>query len=260
MPVPGSASRVLVVEPDDELRDLLSVILSEEDYAVESVTSLKDALPRLAEQVFGLILADLYIGRSPHSFTEAHVLRRRAHPIPIGLLTTQKFDAEEVVRQGFAFLIREPFEITELLSIVAATMRRPLSAEQERQAKVAQGFFVAIQNLDWRALETLCAEDIIYYPLAPAHPARKIQGFSAYRSFTESQRLAYAAYAIEELLIFPTPRGLVAIYRSSWLGPDSKIQRQTGATFLHFRGERIAQIGLRMNIVRLKDMPSAAAE
>src|SRR5690242_8352498 len=146
---PASAlPRILIVERDDELLQALATLLQGEGYEVSTTSSLEGALKQLDRQVFSLALVDLFIGHSPHTFTEGHILRRRAHPTPVGLLTTQDLAPEEAIHQGFAFLLREPFEIEDLLSLVATTINQPLSPEQEHQAEIVRCFFTALQNAD----------------------------------------------------------------------------------------------------------------
>src|SRR5579885_2352347 len=109
------AARILVVEPDDDLREALHTTLQEEGYQVSIAASLQHALSAVDEQSFHLILADIFVGRSPHSFTEAHILRRHVHPTPLAVLTTQQIDQEEAARQKFAFIAQMPFDLAELL-------------------------------------------------------------------------------------------------------------------------------------------------
>jgi len=243
--VPG----ILIVERDDELRDLLNTLLSEEGYEVHAVSALNDAVRRLDEQVFRLVLADLFIGRSPHGFTEGHILRRRAHPIPVGILTACNIAPEEATRQGFAFLLSEPFEIDDLLALVAAAINQPFSAEQQRLAEIVWRFFTALQDADWQTIATLCTENLTYYPLpsAPFTHARKIQGLSAYLSIAEAARRGMLALRFSMITLFALPKGLAAHYQVSWTPPDDMPQQLTGAMLFHFRGERIAQMGNRQN-------------
>src|SRR5262245_40434165 len=84
-----SQSRLLVVTGNYRLRTIISSILAEEGYAFNGVASLEEALTEVAERPYALVLADLYAGASRHSFTPAHILRRRTQPIPVGLLTDQ---------------------------------------------------------------------------------------------------------------------------------------------------------------------------
>jgi CheY-like chemotaxis protein len=242
--------RILIVERDDELLQAIVTLLHEEGYEIFAASSLDDALKQLDRQVFSLALVDLFIGHSPHTFTEGHILRRRAHPTPVGLLTTQDLPQEEAIHQGFAFLLREPFEIEDLLSLVATTIDQPLSPEQARLADIICRFFTALQNADWQTIATLCTEDLAYYPAASSAltSERKIQGLRAYLAYAEAARLHMPEARYNHIMIFARPKGLAARFQVSWASPRGTRQQMTGATLFHFREERICQIGNHQNI------------
>jgi CheY-like chemotaxis protein len=240
--------RILVVEQDAELLQVIATLLEEEGYEVITVAALEDALEQLDRQVFNLALVDLFIGRSSHAFTEGNILRRRAHPTPVGLLTTQDLASEDAIHQGFAFLLSEPFEIDELLSLVATSLNQPLSLEQQHLAAIVRRFFVALENADWPTITTLCTKDLAYFPSTTALATqRKIQGLRAYLAYAEAARHTMPASRYSNIMLFARPKGLAARYQVSWLPPDDMPRQMTGSTLFHFRGERIAQIGNHRN-------------
>lgn len=225
------------------------MLLEEEGYEVIATSSLKDALRQLDRQIFSLALIDLFIGRSPHTFTEGHILRRRAHPTPVGILTTQNFAPEEAAHQGFAFLLREPFEVADLLALVATSINQPLSPEQQRLAAVVRRFFIALQNADWHTITTHCTEDLIYYPATASSDASytRIQGLSAYLAYAEAARHNMPEARYEHIMMFARPKGLAVRFQVSWASSGDKRQQMTGSTLFHFREERIVQIGNHRN-------------
>ncbi len=257
------AARILVVEPDDDLREALHTTLQEEGYQVSIAASLQHALSAVDEQSFHLILADIFVGRSPHSFTEAHILRRHVHPTPLAVLTTQQIDQEEAARQKFAFIAQMPFDLAELLALVAAQFTLPLSAEQQRQAEVVRRFFAALDADDWDTLKTLCTEDITFFPPAqmPFDPSKRVRGLDTYLAYVQAARRFYPEHVTEDIAIYARPRGLAARYQASWRLPNFTTQRLAGTTLFHFEGERIRQIGVSMSLERLlkgiKDPPGA---
>jgi CheY-like chemotaxis protein len=251
-----SLPSILVVERDDELRDVLTTLLTEEGYKVHPISSLAEALRLLDEQVFHLVLADLFFGRSPHAFREAHILRRRAHPIPVGLLTTQNLAPEEATCQGFAFLLREPFEINDLLARVATAINQPLSPDQQALAEIVWRFFTALQDADWQTLATLCTENLAYYPPTNALSARsrKIHGLRTYLSYAEATRHEMPDSRFSMITLFARPKGLAARYQVSWVAVDGIVRRVVGTSLFHFQGARISQIGNRLNGEHLRSL------
>jgi CheY-like chemotaxis protein len=249
----SSAARILVVEPDDDLREVLQTFLQEEGYQVISVASLQQALSAVDEQSFHLVLADVFVGRSPHSFTEAHILRRHVHPAPLAVLTTQQIDQEQAARHKFAFMARMPFDLDELLALVAAQFNHPLSAEQQRQAAVVRRFFAEMDADDWETLKTLCTDDITFFPPAkmPFDPSRRVRGLDAYLTYLREAKRFYPGHVTEDVVIYARPRGLAARYQASWRLPNFTTQRLAGTSLFHFQGERIRQIGVSMSLERL---------
>lgn len=104
---------ILVVAPDQELQTILREVLTEEGYVVVAVASLEEASQQIDERAFALILADLFVGPSKHAFTPAHLLRRRAWPTPMGLLSAvPSLSPEAAHAAGFACMISMPFELS----------------------------------------------------------------------------------------------------------------------------------------------------
>lgn len=121
--------RVLVVEPAEELRETLTIALSEEGYLPCAAASFDVAHELLDRQTFAFVLADLFVGSVQPGLEQAHKLQRRAEPTPVGLLTTQRLSPVAAQAQGFAFLVQMPFDLDELLGLIAASMHRSCSKE-----------------------------------------------------------------------------------------------------------------------------------
>src|SRR5579862_5919847 len=137
--LPIQQTPILVLEPDGELRLLLAEALREEGYQVSIAASLAEGLSWVETRSCALILADLYVGRYPAgSFTPAHQLRRRVQPTPVGLLMAIPLSAREAQRAGFAFVLGMPFELEDLLSLVAEALQVAFTAAQERRADVVR--------------------------------------------------------------------------------------------------------------------------
>lgn len=244
---PYPPPHILLVEANPDVTDILYAALQEEGYALSSVNSLDEALEALKTQTFPLILTDLYAGRSRHSFAQAHILRRRAQPIPIGLLTTQNILPEEARREGFAFLVQMPFDLDDLFAQVAAVLHPTLTPEQQRQAEAVQRYFAAINERDWEAMAALCAEDVAYYPPLDSRFARmrKLTGRRAFYAYVE-EATRHVAFRLLQEGIYPRRKGLMALYEMRSLLPGSDTpQHMQGVTLFHFQGESISQLGVR---------------
>ena len=245
--------RVLVVQANALIRLSLVDLLTEEGYDAFGAASLPEALALLDEHLVDLILADLYVGRSRTSFTEAHLLRRRAHSTPVALVTTQPLEPEDAASQGFAFLFRPPFDLEVLLAMVALTIDQPLTPDKLRKAELVQRAHSAFEAGDWTALATLCTADMILYPPAKLSfsVGRHVFGFDAVRTYLQEWLIQLPLFTFEKMLITSRPKGLVVRYEASWIPQHARRQRMTGVLLYHFRGRQIAQIGAGWNVKRM---------
>jgi CheY-like chemotaxis protein len=245
---PLASSRLLLVEPDDSLRELLGEFLGEVGYTVSLAASLPEALAALREETFALVLAHLFMGRFPAgSFTPAHQLRRWARPTPVGLLITAPFPTTEARRAGFAFALPMPFDLEGLLAEVAQAVQQPLSAEDEERVRVVERFFAAREAQDWQALEQLCTEDVVYYPFTPAGAvtARHMQGPGVLRHLIEATDRAARFLTFLHFYYVALPKGLVVRYLRLWTTPEEERRREARVALFHFRGTQICRVGIR---------------
>jgi DNA-binding response OmpR family regulator len=245
--------RVLMVEPAEELRETLTIALREEGYLPFAATSYEAAHDLLDTQTFEFVLADLFVGSVQPGMEQAHKLQRRAEPTPVGLLTTQKLSAEEVQAQGFVFLAQMPFDLGELLGLIAANMRRAFTREQARQANLLERVFAALNSRDLDTAVSFYSEDVVYYPVRYflLRGVKKVQGRAALRAYFEQLFALLPDLRFEEVLMYGRPKGLAARYICRWSAQDGAQQQLTATTLFHFLGDQIMQVGAWMNLARL---------
>lgn len=126
----GASAPILVVDDDDVVRALLRSLLETEGFAVHEAGDGHEALGRLAEQAFGLVITDL---RMPVLDGRGLVRRVRAvppppgtRPVPIIVVTSSEDEAEELTLMdlGADDYVRKPFEPARLRARVRAVLRR----------------------------------------------------------------------------------------------------------------------------------------
>lgn len=244
---PSWSPHLLVVAEESHFQRFLAQALTEEGYAVQVAASLEGALLWVNSQSFDLVLADLYVGRTPSGQTAAHILRRRVQPTPIGVLFTDPAFTEVAARQaGFAFTLAMPFELDTLLAQVAVALQAPLAPEQAPQERVVTRYFDALAAGAWDALLDLCADEVLCAVpfFTPGASQRTLRGKAALRrSLAETARVYTSAQLIERHL-YRRPKGIVAWTTTLWLTPNGAPQRLVGATLFEFTGERIAKLGM----------------
>lgn len=126
------ATKILVVDDEPDLREILQINLENAGYEVDTAESAEEALQLLSPQ-HRLLLLDVMLG-GMSGFQLAEHLRKVLHnPIPIIFLTAK--DTERDMLTGFSAggddYMAKPFSLHELLARVKAVVRRT-QGEPER--------------------------------------------------------------------------------------------------------------------------------
>jgi DNA-binding response OmpR family regulator len=118
------SARILVVDDEPGIVDLVSYGLRREGYDVESVGDGREALERAREEQFDLILLDLMLPGM--SGTDVCRTLRGESDVPILMLTARDAEVDVVVglEVGADDYVTKPFSMTELVSRVRAILRR----------------------------------------------------------------------------------------------------------------------------------------
>lgn len=119
------AARILVVDDEPDLRDLLATSLRFAGFSVDVAASGRAALDALAGERFDLVLMDVMM---PHmdGFTAVRKMRARADATPVVFLTAK--DTTDDALAGFGVgaddYITKPFSLALLVARVEAVLRR----------------------------------------------------------------------------------------------------------------------------------------
>src|ERR1051326_8285349 len=100
----ASPARLLLVEHDADVRDLLYTFLAREDYAVSPAPAPPEALALAREHTFHLILTDLFKRPGQDPFASIDPLRAEVFPTPVVVMTGWNVAEEEIKARGFAGL------------------------------------------------------------------------------------------------------------------------------------------------------------
>ena len=128
--------KILVVDDEEDLREILRFNLESEGYTVETAASAEEALSKLGirNSEFGIILLDVMMYKMS-GFEMAEELRRRGDNTPIIFLTAR--DAHDDQLQGFGVgaddYITKPFSFDTVLARVKAVLRRSNQNNQSNQ-------------------------------------------------------------------------------------------------------------------------------
>jgi DNA-binding response OmpR family regulator len=119
------ARRILVVEDNLDLADLLVMHLHEAGYAVQKVGNGFAALKRFEEEPFDLVILDLMLP-DLDGLDICRRLRARPDYLPILMLTAKSSEFDRVLglEVGADDYLTKPFSIRELLARIKALFRR----------------------------------------------------------------------------------------------------------------------------------------
>ena len=135
----STPSRLLVVDDDAELRELIDQYLSGQGFEVETVEDGRAMDERLAAEQFDLIILDLMLP-GEDGLSIAKRLKSEAN-IPIVILSAQGDDVDRIVglEVGADDYLPKPFNPRELLARIRAVLRR--SAAQAHTSELDQEQF-----------------------------------------------------------------------------------------------------------------------
>jgi two-component system nitrogen regulation response regulator NtrX len=151
------ALEVLVVDDEEDIRDLVSGVLEAEGYAVRSAADSTAALDAIKDRRPSLVLLDVWLQGSRHDGLQLlQLLKRQDSTLPVLMISGHgNLDtAVAAVREGAVDFIEKPFEAGHLLHLVSrATETDRLRRENEslRQQivhdEVLSGTSVAINTV-----------------------------------------------------------------------------------------------------------------
>ena len=126
--VPPTHARILLVDDDPMITELVVDLLSMEGYEVETATNGLDALQRLETQRYDLIITDLHMPKLDGSGFYRELSQRRVHPLKrIIFLTGTTGTSEEhrLVQESGVPVLLKPFNMTELIQMVRRLLSSP---------------------------------------------------------------------------------------------------------------------------------------
>lgn len=117
-------NKILIIEDDSDINDLLSEILSREGYEVTKAYSGSEGKLLINSNDYDLILLDLMLpGITGENLIE-EIRKIKVMPIIVISAKTSKEDKINVLRLGADDFIAKPFDIEEVVARVEAQLRR----------------------------------------------------------------------------------------------------------------------------------------
>lgn len=116
--------RILVVDDNKDIREVIQVLLSSEGYSIDEASNGEEALHKITEQAYDLIILDIMMPNM--NGYQVCLEIRQNHNVPILFLSAKSQDGDKTL--GFSsggddYLVK-PFSYNELLGRVKALTRR----------------------------------------------------------------------------------------------------------------------------------------
>jgi DNA-binding NtrC family response regulator len=128
---------ILVVDDEEQMRDLLNRILSREGYNVQTASGGQQVLDILKEKQFDIVLADMKMPRMD-GFQLLKIIKQEYPYISVVIMTAfgDTYTVKDAMLLGADEYVIKPFKSHEISLVVERTYWRILAARQQ-QEKVA---------------------------------------------------------------------------------------------------------------------------
>ena len=121
-------ARVLVVDDEASIRDLLSRTLALAEYEVDTAADASSALDRVRSVAYDVLVADLKIP-GMDGLTLIRQVKRIRSELPVVIITgfSTESSAIEAVNLGVAGYLTKPFRVPQVLAAIAKALGAPAS-------------------------------------------------------------------------------------------------------------------------------------
>ena len=119
------AKKILLIEDDEKISDLVKELLEEENYVVDQEFDGESGFFKALEEPYNLILLDIMLPKM-NGFKVCSKIRSVGNQTPILMLTAKsgEYDLEEGLDTGADDYLKKPFSSVELKARVRALLRR----------------------------------------------------------------------------------------------------------------------------------------
>jgi DNA-binding NtrC family response regulator len=145
----GENARILIIDDDENIRKVLTAILEEEGYAIESVDTGKKAIERTKRKAYNLALIDIRLPdmEGIELLTKMKDTTPKMRKIIITGYPTVH-NAVEAVNRGADGYIMKPFDVEKVLKTIENQLKKQQAEKKYSQEKVAEFIETRVRELE----------------------------------------------------------------------------------------------------------------
>jgi len=145
----GETARILIIDDDENIRKVLTTILEDEGYVVESVDTAKKAIERTRRKTYNLALIDIRLPDIDgiELLTRTRDTTPKMRKIIITGYPTLK-NAIEALNRGADGYILKPFDMENVLDTIKSELKKQEEEKKYSQQKVAEFIETRVRELE----------------------------------------------------------------------------------------------------------------
>jgi CheY-like chemotaxis protein len=252
------ATQVLLVDDDEDMRDVLGELLGMVGMEPTTVASIDGARALLERTAFDLVISDLLMPAwtVDQSWSSLDALVQAAGPTPVGVLSGIEVVEHDAHEHGLAFALLKPVTGETLLEHAAKHLLcPPLSPAQEASLR---RYFTCLEGSNWAGLDEICTADVVYHvPGSDPRFSRTVVGRAELRAIAAETFAAFREPRFELASIRTLPSAAIVRYHASWLGAGGQRHGIDGAVLFRMTGALISEIGVRTDLAALQRLHAA---
>jgi len=142
-------ARILVVDDDESIRKILSTILEDEGYSVDTAQDGKEALERSNREFYNLALIDVRLPdiEGVVLLTKLRETTPRMRKIIITGFPSIQNAVEAVNNKADGYMLK-PFDISKILEMIKEQLKKQQQEKQYDQKRVAEYIETRVRELD----------------------------------------------------------------------------------------------------------------